>query len=93
MRKSAVRFEISVATRAGTTSISAATAPAASSLLDVVVNLQRLRRRLADRLEAAGPGRARRNQADVTDDRNAFGRELGDRVEAAGAIRRRRRRS
>ena len=88
MRTSDVRFEISLATRAGTTSISAATAPAASSCFDVVINLHGFGGGLAHRLESAGPCRPRRDEPDMAHDRYALGRELGDRVEAAGAIER-----
>ncbi len=80
-----MRFEISAATRAGTTSISAATAGDLEPL-DVLVDLHRLRRRLADRLEAAGPGRPRRDEADMADDGNALGGESCDRLQARRAI-------
>ena len=57
-------------------------------LLDVFIDLHRFGGGLADRLEPAGPGRPRRDEPDMADDRDALGRELGDRVEAAGAIER-----
>ena len=46
----------------------------------------RLRSRLADRLEAARPGRPRGDEPDMADDRNALRRELRNRVETPGAI-------
>ena len=78
-----MRFEISAATRAGTTSISAADSAGGLELLDVFIDLHRRGRRLADRLEAAGPGRSRRDETDMADDRNALGGEFPDRLEAA----------
>ena len=67
---SEVRSEIAFATSTGTTSISAPMAPAASICLHRLEDLHGRVGGLADRLEAAGPGGARRNQADMADDGN-----------------------
>ena len=81
-----MRFEISAATRAGTTSISAADRAGRFERLHVLIDALRFGGRPADRLEAAGPGRPRRDEADMADDGNAFGGKPGDRVQARSAI-------
>ena len=81
-----VRFEISVATATGTTSISAAKAPAVLELLRLAENFERALRRLADGAKAAGPGAPRRDQAGVPADRDAFVAHAADRLQARGAI-------
>ena len=66
-----MRFEISAATRAGTTSISAPTAAGGFELLDVLDRPCIAEAAgFADRLEAPGPGRSGRNETHMADDRN-----------------------
>jgi len=86
MRTSVVRFAISLATRAGTTSISGRDRPRSLELLDVMIDMRRFGGGLAHGLESAGPSRPRRDESDMANDRNPFSGELCDRVETAGAV-------
>ena len=70
---------MALATSTGTTSISAPNAPAASYCFDGLEDLHGRFGSLADRLEAAGPGGARRDQADMADDRDIVVGEALDR--------------
>ena len=87
MRKSEVRFETR-SRRARARPRSRRRGARGLELFDLLIDAHRLGRRAADRLEAAGPGRPRRDEADMADDRNAFGRELADRLKARGAVER-----